>query len=254
MTHDVRSQRTTSATATCRGANCRHCSPEYLLAADLPCARRSISTTNLLDALMARSPGMTKAKAIDHFVTSDAYERARELRGAFTELADHTAELDRLDAERDERVDRQCDGAMILADTSVWIDDLRGTRSATTNAFDDRLGTRDVLVCGPVATELLTGCPPRERTPCGSGCRRSRGRTSAVPNGSLPATCRARLARARHPGVPARRADRKRRGGPSDVVDAPSPLRADRNGPREARRRHRRVAGAATFAIEHRVQ
>ncbi len=52
---------------------------------------------------------------------------------------------------------------MILADTSLWIDFLRGVRSPATEAFDERLSGRDVLVCGPVATELLSGCAAAER-------------------------------------------------------------------------------------------
>lgn len=52
---------------------------------------------------------------------------------------------------------------MILADTSLWIDYLRGARSPATEAFDERLSQRDVLVCGPVATELLTGCAAADR-------------------------------------------------------------------------------------------
>ncbi len=63
----------------------------------------------LLDALMARSPGLSKTKAIeraiDQFVKTDAYERVRSLRGAFPELVDTTRELDRLDAERQERLE-----------------------------------------------------------------------------------------------------------------------------------------------------
>lgn len=52
---------------------------------------------------------------------------------------------------------------MILADTSVWIDYLRGTRSAATDELDERLAAHDVLMCGPVATELLTGVKTKER-------------------------------------------------------------------------------------------
>lgn len=52
---------------------------------------------------------------------------------------------------------------MILADTSVWINYLRGASSPTTDAFDARLAERDVLICGPVATELLTGTAAGER-------------------------------------------------------------------------------------------
>jgi hypothetical protein len=61
----------------------------------------------LLDALMARSPGLSKTKAIEHaierYVKTDAYDRVRALRGAFAGLVDHTAELDRFEIEREER-------------------------------------------------------------------------------------------------------------------------------------------------------
>ncbi|MEA2190330.1 MAG: hypothetical protein QOI73_451 [Solirubrobacteraceae bacterium] len=52
---------------------------------------------------------------------------------------------------------------MILADTSVWIDFLRGTRSQAADELDRRLAEHSVLMCGPVATELLTGIEARER-------------------------------------------------------------------------------------------
>jgi predicted nucleic acid-binding protein len=52
---------------------------------------------------------------------------------------------------------------MILADTAVWIDYLRGTQSAGTEELDERLAAHDVLMCGPVAAELLTGVDARER-------------------------------------------------------------------------------------------
>ena len=65
----------------------------------------------LLDALMARSPGMSKTKAIeraiDQYVKTDAYERVRGLRGAFPAIVDRTSELDALDLEREQRLDRQ---------------------------------------------------------------------------------------------------------------------------------------------------
>jgi predicted nucleic acid-binding protein len=52
---------------------------------------------------------------------------------------------------------------MILADTSVWIDFLRGTRSQAADELDRQLAEHSVLMCGPVATELLTGIEARER-------------------------------------------------------------------------------------------
>jgi Bacterial antitoxin of type II TA system, VapB len=68
----------------------------------------------LLDALMARSPGLSKTKAIeraiDQYVKTDAYERVRGLRGAYPDMADHTAELDRLDLERQDQLERRRSG------------------------------------------------------------------------------------------------------------------------------------------------
>ena len=52
---------------------------------------------------------------------------------------------------------------MILADTPVWIDYLRGTPSAAADELDQRLAAREVLMCGPVAVELLTGVDATER-------------------------------------------------------------------------------------------
>ncbi len=65
----------------------------------------------LLDALMARSPGMSKTKAIeravDQYVKTDAYERVRGLRGAYPAIVDRTSELDDLDRAREQRLDRR---------------------------------------------------------------------------------------------------------------------------------------------------
>ena len=62
----------------------------------------------LLDALMARCPGTSRAeaieRAIDHFVDADAYARIRELRGAFPELADRTAGFGDADLDREQRL------------------------------------------------------------------------------------------------------------------------------------------------------
>ena len=120
----------------------------------------------LLDALMTRSQGLSKTKAIERaieaYVKTDAYERVRSLRGAFPEMVDTTAELDRLDVERQARIER-ARTRMILADTSVWIDYLRGTTSAAANELDERLAAHEVLMCGPLATELLTGVGASER-------------------------------------------------------------------------------------------
>jgi hypothetical protein len=63
----------------------------------------------LLEALMVRSPGLSKTKAIeraiDRFVKADAYERARSLRGGFPDMVDPLPELDALDLERQRRLD-----------------------------------------------------------------------------------------------------------------------------------------------------
>jgi predicted nucleic acid-binding protein len=52
---------------------------------------------------------------------------------------------------------------VILADTSLWIDFLRGTSSAGADELDERLADHEVLMCGPVATEILTGVDADER-------------------------------------------------------------------------------------------
>jgi predicted nucleic acid-binding protein len=44
-----------------------------------------------------------------------------------------------------------------------WIDYLRGDPSAAIAEFDRRLEEREVLMCGPVAAELLTGVGVNER-------------------------------------------------------------------------------------------
>jgi hypothetical protein len=69
----------------------------------------------LLDALMARSPGLSKTKAIeraiDHYVSTDAYARVCALRGEFPGIVDRATELDRLDLERQQRLERRARGA-----------------------------------------------------------------------------------------------------------------------------------------------
>ena len=64
---------------------------------------------SLIEALMARNPGVSKTKAIeraiDHYVKTNAYERARTLRGAFPGITDNSAELDALDLERQARLE-----------------------------------------------------------------------------------------------------------------------------------------------------
>ena len=65
----------------------------------------------LLEALMARSPGRSRTKAIqraiDEYVKSDAYERVRGLRGAFPAMIDNITELDALDRERQARLEHR---------------------------------------------------------------------------------------------------------------------------------------------------
>jgi predicted nucleic acid-binding protein len=53
----------------------------------------------------------------------------------------------------------------LLADTSVWVEYLRhGTRGWAAE-LDELLHRGEVLMCGPVAAELLAGLPPDRRTP-----------------------------------------------------------------------------------------
>jgi predicted nucleic acid-binding protein len=52
---------------------------------------------------------------------------------------------------------------LILADTSVWIDYLRGASSRAILEFDQRLDDHAVMICGPVAAELLTGMQAKQR-------------------------------------------------------------------------------------------
>lgn len=65
----------------------------------------------LMEALMARSPGLSKTKAIeraiDQFVQKDVIESLRKLRGAFPDMIDFSIENRQLDIERQERLDRQ---------------------------------------------------------------------------------------------------------------------------------------------------
>ena len=51
----------------------------------------------------------------------------------------------------------------ILADTSIWIDYLRAGRSGHAAALDDLLESREVVICGPIAAELLAGTISRQR-------------------------------------------------------------------------------------------
>lgn len=62
---------------------------------------------------------------------------------------------------------------MTLVDTSAWIDFFRG-RAPWADAVDDLLATNDVVLCGPVITEIRRGLLPSERRrvlPLLAGCR-----------------------------------------------------------------------------------
>lgn len=65
----------------------------------------------LLDALMARSPGLSKTKAIeraiDQYVRADVYESLRKLRGSRKDKIDFSAENRRLSLERQELLQRR---------------------------------------------------------------------------------------------------------------------------------------------------
>ena len=45
----------------------------------------------------------------------------------------------------------------VLADTSIWVDYLRGGVTGPGGPLDELLGEGEVVVCGPVVAELLTG-------------------------------------------------------------------------------------------------
>jgi len=61
----------------------------------------------LLEALMARSPGLSKTKAIERaierYVKEDVYESLRKLRGSRPDMVDFSIANRRLDIERQER-------------------------------------------------------------------------------------------------------------------------------------------------------
>ena len=48
---------------------------------------------------------------------------------------------------------------MILVDSSVWIDYLRGTHNAQADKLDSLLGTERLAVGDLIVTEVLQGCP-----------------------------------------------------------------------------------------------
>lgn len=51
----------------------------------------------------------------------------------------------------------------VLADTSVWVDYLRHGAQARASALDGLLAQGDVVLCGPVAAELVAGTRPGQR-------------------------------------------------------------------------------------------
>ena len=51
----------------------------------------------------------------------------------------------------------------VLADTSVWIEYLRRGKGSKSARLDDLLVAGEVLVCGPVVTELLAGAKSPDR-------------------------------------------------------------------------------------------
>jgi predicted nucleic acid-binding protein len=51
----------------------------------------------------------------------------------------------------------------IVADTSIWVDFLRGNEPAEGTSLDTHLERESVLMCGPVVAELLTGTAPEHR-------------------------------------------------------------------------------------------
>ena len=48
----------------------------------------------------------------------------------------------------------------VLADTSVWVDYLRDGRSGRAADLDGLLADGEVVMCGPVAAELIAGVAP----------------------------------------------------------------------------------------------
>lgn len=54
---------------------------------------------------------------------------------------------------------------MVLADTSVWVDYLRGGQETEVGEFEAMLDAGELAVCGPVLAELLAGTGRRDRAP-----------------------------------------------------------------------------------------
>ena len=122
----------------------------------------------LLDALMARSPGMSKTKAIkraiDQYVKTDAYDRVRGLRERSPRWS--TARPSSMRSTSSASSGSIASGAEPNDPRRhLGLDRLpsrygvagRGGRP------DDRLVAHDVLMCGPVAAESLTGLERAER-------------------------------------------------------------------------------------------
>ena len=52
----------------------------------------------------------------------------------------------------------------VLADTSIWVDYLKGGKGSKAARLDDLLSATEVVVCGPVVAELLAGAKTADRT------------------------------------------------------------------------------------------
>ena len=51
----------------------------------------------------------------------------------------------------------------VVADTSIWVEYLRGGRRAGTSTLDDLLEAGEIVLCGPVCAELLAGASAEQR-------------------------------------------------------------------------------------------
>ena len=52
----------------------------------------------------------------------------------------------------------------VLADTSIWVDYLRGGRHSKAARLDDLLLAGEIVVCGPVVAEILAGAKAPDRS------------------------------------------------------------------------------------------
>lgn len=52
----------------------------------------------------------------------------------------------------------------VLADTSIWVDYLKRGKGSKAGRLGDLLTAGEVVVCGPVVSELLAGAKPVDRT------------------------------------------------------------------------------------------